>query len=816
VSLVQAVSKNLTVAAVTQTTTAIATTPGNCLVFCAAYNGAAAGTVTPSDSTGLTWVRAPGSPFSGAATGLTLDVWLARNIAGNAANTFTLATQNNDTPSIIIAEFSGRDKVTPLDVAVQASDAVATSGAHTTGAITPQAVNDDLLSFNVASTVAQNFSSIGGWSTPPNGTVTTAPGYDCFLQYQNNVNVPGTVSNTYSVTLSDKLDAFIIALRVPPQPYGDENFDFFSEEPEVYEHRAAYQQADVQPLIADADQDWNDECGEGDAWALVEDQSGAVEASVVPNIATQYYAEDMEQFDEAIELVTFASSYQQRDVFPITQPEDVWDWFTEVDDDGWLALSMDVIVGQFVDPTSLVLEGLTDWDEDPDDFFADDFGNDDADLPVADAWDHFVTDDDEWPAGVEDFANAYEPQIEDGWTEHCPTDDDDYLVVDDYALQTNVGPTPITVEDPWDWEQGDDDYAVSDDPVGTDNNPLLNSEDPTWWDEEPDQDDGTAHDLDEVCPDNNPIIILEDGWAEHWPTDDDDYVVVDDYAIVDVIPVITLNIEDGWDFFSQDPDDELFLVLNTDPVGTSVIVAPSMPVEDPTDWTQDDDHYATPDDYAIVDVAQSLQVPVEDVGDWTQDDDDYFVDDGYQQFNNTPIVVEDAWDWATQETEEEPSLETDPVAAPQAMAFDDAWDWTQDDDEQLPLFDALMPPQAMAFDDAWDWTQDDEEALAFFNTDTLAPAPPAIAEDAWDWSQDDGDSETMFAGDQQPVDTFVPPSQFTDEAWDWFYESAEDNEQDFAVTDGPLPLNVYLFNPNWEVKMRYRSFMVTWLPEDID
>src|SRR5271168_790990 len=103
-SLVQVVSRNLTTAGTTQTTSSISTTALNCLAFCAVYKSVNAGVVTPSDSTGQTWVLV--STYSGGASGLTLAVWIAKSITGNAANTFTFATTGADTPTIFVAEFS--------------------------------------------------------------------------------------------------------------------------------------------------------------------------------------------------------------------------------------------------------------------------------------------------------------------------------------------------------------------------------------------------------------------------------------------------------------------------------------------------------------------------------------------------------------------------------------------------------------------------------------------------------------------------------------------------------------------------------------
>ena len=650
-SLVQVISKNLTASGTTQTTAAIGTTQGNDLVFFAVYNAANAGVVTPSDSTSQAWTPVAGSPFAGTATGLVLAAWVAKNIPGNAANTFTFATTGNDTPTVFVAEFSGRDRINPIDLTVTASDATSSSGAHTTGSISPLTRNDDLIVLNVAGTVGQSFTASGGWSIPPNGTITSSPGYDSFVQYQNNVGL-GAVSNTYSVGNSDKLDAFIIALKVPQQPYSDEWLDAFNEVPEVYSVGGSYIQLDVQPQIADVDTDWSEDSGENDAWTGVEAQSGIIIPNVATNSATQYYGEDAELADEALDPVAFAGGYQT------------------------------------IDATSF-FDDPSDWDEDPDDFFADDFGNDDADPPAADAWDWNVT------------------------------DDDDYVVIDDFINLNLQAPSPITVEDAWD---------------------------PQFFGEEPDQPDGTANDLDAVGPNNNPVIGLEDPFDPLFDdvlfAEDDSWwiTVAGDYPLIDVATVGTITIEDAWDHFAQDPDDEAYYVLDSDPIPPNT----AQLAEDPWDWfVTDDDDYAVSEDYAQPpDILQSAVTTFD--WDWTQDSDDE--------------------EWAFRDL--------DPVTVPQAPCPDDAWDWTQDaDEEHFFVLDAdqIPVPVPQLVEDPWDWTQDaDDENFFVLDSDKAGPDAIAPFDDAWDWSQDDVDDLAGFFYNDQAI-----PSVVVNSAAQYYGEDAE-------------------------------------------
>lgn len=760
-SLVQAVSKNLTVAGTTQTTNPIATTAKNCLAFCAAYNATNAGVVTPSDSTGLTWTLV--STYAGGATGLTLAVWVAKNITGNAANTFTFATTGNDTPTIIITEFSGRDLVVPFDLFLTASDTISASGSHTTGTIFARG-GDDLLAFNVSSSVSQTYTPTGLWAIPPNGSVTGAGGYDAFVQYINSAN-NGNNANTYSVLVADKLDAFIITLKPPALPYSDEWLDYFNEVPEVYPHYNSYQQVDIQAQIAEVDQDWNDECGDNESWALVEDQSSVVVPDVTTNTTAQYYGDGAELADEAIDHAQFATTYQQADNTPplgSSNLDEPFDWFQEIDDDEWVFRDTDVLGANVI--ATIAQPGEDIWeDEDPDDFFADDFGNDDADLPQNDPWDHW------------------------------PTDEDDYAVEDSYIYLNNVGPSVLTVEDGWDQEHfgtEDADVQWTEDGYENDPNPLLSLED-GWqaaFDDFPDQNDEfwwIENETDYALIDNNPVIDIEDAW-DHWLTDDDDYVVIDDYALQDANIVGFIAPEDAFDWYPNDPDDELFLALDTDPVGPTLVIQVSTPPEDPWDWTQAEDDYVTPDDYAIIDAVVNVQLPVDDAWNhFVTDDDDYIVTDDYVYVNNAPITVEDPTDWSQDADDEEWVFrDSDQVSVPQQAAIDDPWDWSQDADDELVFAQGLDPvttPQPAAVEDAWD----------HFGTDPD------------DWALPD---------DYALVTAVVPPSQFTDEAWDWFYEPAEDNDMDFAVDSASLPTNVYVYDPNFEVYMPQRNWVAMWLP----
>jgi hypothetical protein len=756
-SLVQVVKSNLTTSGTTQTTGAIATTAGNTLLFFAAYKAVNAGVVTPSDSTGLTWTRVPNAPFAGSASGLNLDCWQAVNITGNAANTFTFATTGADTPTIFVAEFSGRSKINPFDVSNTASDTTATSGTHTTGTFHPGAANDDVIAFNVSSTLAQTYTAGGSWVIPTNGSVTTATGYDAFVQTQNNVP-HAAINNVYAVSLNDKLDAFIVGLQIPTQPYSDEWLDYFQEVPEVYETRTTYIQIDLQPQIADIDFDWTDDAGETDAWLLQESSSGVVVANVVTAPTLQYYGEDAELYDEAIETQQFSSSYQQLDRFPLLCIEDPWDWFQEIDDDEWMLRDTDILIGSIGAQPPAEFESAYDWDEDPDEFFPDDFGNDDAPALVEDAWD---------------------------WATNA--DDDEQIIIDEVQGINAPAPSPFALEDAFDWfPPEEDDYLVVDDWLEFDNNPVITIEDPSWWDEEPDQIDGTTTDLDAVGPDNNPVITVEDPW-DWFVTDDDDYFIVDEYALVTVVPNPAITVEDPFDQFTTDDDD--YFIVDEYPLIT-VPPNPLLNAEDRFDhFTTDDDDWWIPDEVQIIDTAQSTQYPVDDAWDWSNtDDDDYFVDDGFASLDNTPLVAEDPWEYFTTDPDDELylSLDTDPV-----------------------------PVQIALIEDTWDhFTQDaDDEEWAFRDMDAVQPLQALSSQtDGWDhfFGEDD---DYYVSDDYSIIDMVAAPSQPVEDAWNWWDDDSQENDFEEQFPPKILDPSVYETNPAFVVYLKFRPFIVVWTPK---
>jgi hypothetical protein len=200
---------------------------------------------------------------------------------------------------------------------------------------------------------------------------------------------------------------------------------------------------------------------------------------------------------------------QQQNYVPPQYYEEPFDWSYEIDDDEWAQFCDESNVQNLnvVDTTSQVFTEDW-WEEEPVEFFADDFGNDDADLPQNDVWDHFLTDDDDYYVD-DNYLNINYPGVlpvlvEDGWDQqHFLTDDDDYIVPDDYYN----APNPLlNVEDAW----------------GTAFDDTPDLEDEYWWIE---------NETDYQLVDNNPVITLEDVWDLYFVDDEDydyDYPIIDD------------------------------------------------------------------------------------------------------------------------------------------------------------------------------------------------------------------------------------------------------------------------------------------------
>jgi hypothetical protein len=191
-------------------------------------------------------------------------------------------------------------------------------------------------------------------------------------------------------------------------------------------------------------------------------------------------------------------------------------------------------------------------------------------------------------------------------------------------------------------------------------------------------------------------------------------------------------------------------------------------------------------------------------------------------------ILDEAWDWAYEETEDEVWwTQYDDAASVQyallapANGPEDAFPWeegdgTGDDDwagSDWDLFGTLGLPQPLPIEDPWDWgyeETEDEWAWGIDDSATLAPPPvaPPIPEDAWDWDWVEPEEDLTWIGiDDQPTVQYVAPIG-PDDAWDWACEEVED-EWLWAIDDSetlqPPPAAPPIPEDSWD-----------WVPDDND
>jgi hypothetical protein len=200
-------------------------------------------------------------------------------------------------------------------------------------------------------------------------------------------------------------------------------------------------------------------------WTQDDDEQAPLDQSpaVVVVSATQYFGDDAEQFDEAIEPAIVQSGFQQADVAVIISPTQYFGDDSEQFDE---ALEHAIVPAGFQQADvaaaapSQFFEEPFDWEDSPPDYMADDFGNDDADLPVADAWDWSHQDDDEQavpddPIGASVAVALVQPP-DDAFEAPQDADDDEWIARDSDPVGANTIAVPAQAfEDAWDWASTD-------------------------------------------------------------------------------------------------------------------------------------------------------------------------------------------------------------------------------------------------------------------------------------------------------------------------------------------------------------------------
>lgn len=156
----------------------------------------------------------------------------------------------------------------------------------------------------------------------------------------------------------------------------------------------------------------------------------------------------------------------------------------------------------------------------------------------------------------------------------------------------------------------------------------------------------------------------------------------------------------------------------------------------------------------------------------TEVDEDFFDDFGNE--DTDPEVFHDVWAWDDAGDDAELlaiiGSDEDPLVANGAPnPIEDPWEWTEDVHDPAPtddyaLIDGPAPLPAL-IEEQWNW--EEAEDVADFSSDTPAVSdfPP---EDAWDFSEFVDDAWTEDA--TLAADFVPPPSQFTDDSWDWSFD----------------------------------------------
>jgi hypothetical protein len=341
--------------------------------------------------------------------------------------------------------------------------------------------------------------------------------------------------------------------------------------------------------------------------------------------------------------------------------------------------------------------------------------------------------------------------------------DDPFLPSDEWSSAVNANAPPYVVEDAWDWASAevepDDIFLITDDDDDAVAPPSAQSA----------QDFGTA-----------PELLDEELGT---------FLLVDQYQQADsTAPVVDVVLDEAWDWFGDQADDDLQLIIDDDDdaVGPNVVVAASQLFED---------------------------APTFDDGEIEE-----FFADHFGNEEADPQSLDDPWDWFADAIDDDLQLivdDDDDAVGPNGTAplpsltyAEEFFEASEVDDEwhvTLDAFALVNGPQASTdspFDDAWNW-QDEIEEISIDDgnafVDVVQPAAQ-IFEDAWVW---DDESTDELAIDAQLGANFIPPppSQFTDDAWDWTEHLEVEDSIDVELMWATLPL---LVASHWVVRRRRR------------
>lgn len=362
--------------------------------------------------------------------------------------------------------------------------------------------------------------------------------------------------------------------------------------------------------------------------------------------------------------------------------------------------------------------------------------------------------DDEWSGPVQ--AQAPPDQVfADGWDWLDEASDSTFEIAED---ADPVGPSVATDGAPADgWPWGDE-FSAFDDPT----------------------DDSAVVGADLVVVDVRPFFGDD---AEHLLEEAGGHVIADGYQQADgAAAPEDFPLQLDWEWAGEVEDVALELAhSDSEAVGPNAAAGAAI-IVDSEQWGFDvevEEFHA--DDFGN----EELDEPgFEAFWDWTEAADDEW-DAGTQPVGANaaapvPAAIEDAWDWFADshdglheivDADSEP-LGADVVVAPSTLP-EDTHDWLDAapdewDGSSEPVAPDVIEPPVPASDD-WPWFDDVGDAVEP-DSPLLAPSAPvdSPAEDAWDWHVTVEDDWADWA-QQLGADYIPPPSQFTDDGWDWSF-----------------------------------------------
>jgi hypothetical protein len=273
-----------------------------------------------------------------------------------------------------------------------------------------------------------------------------------------------------------------------------------------------------------------------DIFLIVDDDDDAVGPDFAAPVSQ--FTDDAWQWDEDPQPLSIAVDYQQADAAVATDQcvECPWDWFAEpIDDDLQLIIDDDDdAVGPNGVATSIAIySDDTDatFGEDPDEFYADHFGNEDSD-----------------PAAIDDAFPHFDDQLDDEW---FITGDDD----DDAVSPDAVVPASQVLDDAWSWDEiTEDDWQT-----------IID-------------DDDDAISTNAAAPSTD--LAFDDAWT--WSDELDEISIEDGNAFVDLAQAPAQVFDEPW-IWDEESSDELAIDQQ---IGANLIVPPSQFTDDAWDWTE--------------------------------------------------------------------------------------------------------------------------------------------------------------------------------------------------------------------------------------